>query len=59
MLRHRQPIPIVLSVVCLFVCRVVYCGQAVQDRPIVRIEVTYQCGNDISIVTIFDPLGPP
>ena len=34
MLLHKRPISIVLSV-----CRVVYCGQTVQDRRIVCIEV--------------------
>ena len=34
MLLHRRPFPIALSV-----CRVVYCGQTVQDRPIVCIKV--------------------
>ena len=32
---YREPFPIALSVLC----RVVYCGQTVQDRPIVCIEV--------------------
>ena len=42
--------------VCLsVVCRVVYCGQPVQDRHIVYIEVEWECGVDISIATIFDP----
>ena len=29
------------------------------ERPIVCIEVEWECGNEISIGTIFDPLGPP
>ena len=29
-----------------------------QDGPIVCIEVEQECGDDISIATIFDPLGP-
>ena len=41
------------------ICCVVYCGQTVQDRPMVCIEVELECGVDISIDTIFDPLGPP
>ena len=43
---HRQLILIALSVsislslsLSLYVCRIVYCGQMVQDRPIVYIEV--------------------
>ena len=41
---------------CLSVCWFVYCGQMVQDRPIVWIEVEQECGDDISISPIFDPL---
>ena len=52
------PIPIVLSV-GLSVWRVVYCGQTVQDKHVVCIEVKYECCVDISIGTIFDNLGPP
>ena len=46
-----------LPSLCLSVCRVVYCGQTVQDRPIVCIEVEWECGDEISIGTIFDPLA--
>ena len=53
-----QSIPIALSV-CLSVCRVVYCGQTVQAKPMVCIEVEYEWGADISIGTIFDSLGSP
>ena len=52
---HRQPIPVTLSVVC----RNEYCGQAVQDRPFVCMEVQQEYGADISIGAIFDPIGPP
>ena len=45
---------------CLsYACRVVYCGQTVQDKPIVCIAVEYECGDEISIGSIFDALGPP
>ena len=43
----------------LSVFRVVYCGQTVQDRPIVCVEVEQECGDEISIGTIFYLLGPP
>ena len=42
-----------------YVFRVVYCGQTVQDRPLGCIEIELECGDDISIGTIFDLLGPP
>ena len=54
MLWHRRPIAIALSD-----CRVVHCGQTVQDSPLVCIEVEYEYGDEISIGTIFDTLGPP
>ena len=54
-----SPIPIALSVCRLSVCRVMYCDQTVQDRPMVCIEVEYECWDEISIGTIFDPLGQP
>ena len=38
---------------------VVHCGQTVQDRPIAYKEVEQECGDDISIGTIFDPLSSP
>ena len=44
---------------CPAACRIVYCGQTVQDRPIVCVEVEYEYGDDIFIGTIFDPLGRP
>ena len=47
------------SVCRLLVCRVVYCGQTVQDRPMLFMEVEHECEDDISIGTIFDPLSPP
>ena len=42
------------SVCRLFVdlLRVVYCGQTVQDRPVVSIEVEQECVDEISIGTI-------
>ena len=41
--------------VCLsVVCRVVYYGKTVQDRPKVCIEVAQECDDDISIGTILD-----
>ena len=55
--------PILIAVsVSLFVCRVVYCGRKMQDRPIeaiVCIEVEFECMDEISIGTILDALGLP
>ena len=48
MLNHRRPVLIALSVVC----HIVYCGQTVEDRRMVCIEVEYECEADISIGTI-------
>ena len=59
MLQHRRPVPIALCVCLSVICCVVCCGQTVQDRPTVCIEVEQQCGVDILIGTIFDTLGPP
>ena len=41
------------------VFRVAHCGQTVQDRPKVCIEVKEKYWVDISIGSIFEPLGPP
>ena len=54
MLLHRWHIQIAMSVVC----RIVFCGQMVQDRPIVCMEVEQGPTVNISIGTIFDPVGP-
>ena len=40
------------------VCRVMYCGETVQDRPIVCTWVERERGLEISIGSIFDPIGP-
>ena len=48
-----SPIPITVPVVCL-----PHCGQTVQDRHIGCMEVECECGGEISIGGIFDPLGP-
>ena len=55
---HRRPVPvpIALLVYLSVVCRVVYSGSTLQDRPVVCIEVEYECGVVISIGIIFDPL---
>ena len=45
-----------LSLLCLSGCRVVYYGQTLQDRAIVYNEVEQECGNEISIGTMFDPI---
>ena len=48
-----------LPLLCLSVCRVAHCGQTVQDRDRVCIEIEYEFEEDILIGTIFDPVGPP
>ena len=37
------------------VCRVVYCGQRVQDKPIACAEVALECDDDISVVHFRPP----
>ena len=54
MLLHRRPIPIAISVCLHVVCRFVCCGQTLQDRSTVCIEVEDECGGDISIFVVFD-----
>ena len=44
-----SPIPIALSVCRPSVCRLVCCGQTVQDRHIVCIEVEWERGDEILI----------
>ena len=44
-----------LSSVCLLHCVLWPCGQTVQDRPAVCIEIELECGDEISIGTTFDP----
>ena len=44
---------------CLSVVLWQYGARYMQDRPIVCIEVELECGDDISICTVVDPLGPP
>ena len=48
MILHCRPMVCRLSV-----CRFVYCGKRVQDRPMVSIEVDYECGVYISIDATF------
>ena len=54
--RRCYSIGVLYRSLCLTVCRL---SATAKDSPIVYIEVEYEYVDDISIATIFDPLGPP
>ena len=58
MLYHRIPIPIVLSVVCSVSAALCIVAKRCKIG-LLCVEVEYECGDDISVGTIFDALSPP